>query len=104
MPPEKEFAAHIGNLEELKGPLIVAGLFVVAHVGRILATGEEFCLTKFIGEILLAIVGGIVMAAFGMMQDMNLAEMVFWGGLAGMGGVRMVEWMFKIAKRIKDNT
>ena len=104
MPPEKEIAANIGNIQELKGPLIVAGLFVVAHLGRILATGEEFCLTKFIGEILLAVVGGIVMAAFGMMQGMSMPEMVFWGGLAGMGGVRMVEWMFKIAKRIKENS
>ena len=109
MPPEKEVISEImkGSVtsvsgDEVRGFLSVVGLFIIGTMGRILATREEFDLRIFIGELLMGFVGGVVLWSFGLLQSMTFPEMLMVGGLGGLGGVRLIEWIIQIAKKVRE--
>lgn len=53
---------------------------------------------RFAGELILAVLAGVTLFAFGVIQEMESWQIVVMGGLAGLGGVRLVEWIIKIAR------
>lgn len=79
----------------------IVGLFLMGVLARTLISNEEFCARKFFGELLLASIGAVVMYSFGMMQNMTAVQIIFFGSLASLGGVRMIEWFIKIIERLK---
>jgi hypothetical protein len=79
----------------------VVGLFMLSAAARNLLSSEPFDPRRFLGEILLSIVGAVIMWSFGLMQGMSTAQIFFIGGLAALGGVRAIEWGLKIMNSVK---
>jgi hypothetical protein len=105
MPPEKEFLSKSlasASSGELRTMLTVISLFVMGTMGRILVSGEEFVWRVFLGEMLLAVVGAITLWSFGLLQEMSAPQMIMIGGLGGLGGVRFIEWIIKIARKVRE--
>jgi hypothetical protein len=79
----------------------VMGLFMLSAAARNLLSPEPFDPRRFLGEILLSVVGAVIMWSFGLMQGMSTAQIFFIGGLAALGGVRAIEWGLKIMNSVK---
>lgn len=79
-------------------------LIVTGMLGRVLVSGEPFDAKKFAGEIALSIVGAAILYFYGILQSMSVPEMIIYGGLTGLGGVRLIEWVIKIIKAIRSAT
>jgi len=76
----------------------------LGSVARSFISHEPFCLRRFVGEMLLSIIGAIVLWSFGLLQGMTELQIIFLGGLASLGGVRMIEWIMKIAKTVSEKS
>lgn len=81
----------------------VITMFVLGSVARAFVSSEPFDLRKFIGEILFATIGAIMMYSMGLMQGMNEIQIIGFGAFASLGGVRSVEWALRIAHKIKKS-
>lgn len=81
----------------------VVSLFALGTLGRILVSSEPFDLKRFLGELILSVISAIILFSFNLMQGMSPTQIVFFGALGSLGGVRMVEWVIKIAQRVKMN-
>ena len=77
-------------------------LVVTGTVGRILASDEPFKFRKFAGELILAAVSGVMLYSAGLLQGLDPVQMAVMGSLAGLGGVRLAEWLIKIAKKVRE--
>lgn len=103
--PEKEAIAQMTALSLGDKILwMTIGLFIVGSMARTLISDEPFILRKFLGEMLFALIGAVVLWSFGLLQGMSPAQIVFLGGLGSLGGIRLLEWILRIAKQIKSNT
>lgn len=87
--------------ETAKGLIWVAAMMVAGTVGRLLMDDEPIKWRKFAGEVILSVVISITLYSFGVMQSMTEWQIIFIGGLAGIGGVKSVEWAVQIGKAIK---
>lgn len=83
---------------------LTVGLFVMGSTARLFIGNEPFVLRRFIGEMLLSIIGAVVLWSFGMLQGMTQMQIVLLGGLGSLGGVRLIEWIMKIVKTISQNS
>ena len=72
------------------------GLFVLGTIGRNLLSQEPFQLKRFLGELVMSVLGGFIIWSFGLMKGMTPSQMVFFGGFAAWGGIRAMEWCMKI--------
>ena len=102
MSPEKELTESAIQMDRTLWAFIL--MVIMGTVGRILVSDEPFILRRFAGEILLAFVGGSMLYAVGLLQDLNTLQLIVLGGLAGLGGVRTIEWLIKIARKVKEVT
>ena len=71
-------------------------------LGRTLMTQKPINWREFFGELCLATVCSGTLLAFGMLQGMEFWQIVFIGGLAGIGGVKSLEWSVQIYKALRD--
>ena len=101
MPPERELIENAVNYTDRTLWGFIA-MMIIGTVGRILVSDEPFVLRRFVGEILLGFVGAVMLYAIGLLQGLNPLQLIVLGGLAGLGGVRVIEWLIKIAKKVKD--
>lgn len=76
-------------------------LFVIGSMARSLLSDEPFNPKKFAGEMLFAVIGAVTLWSFGLLQGMTPAQIVFLGSLGSLGGIRLLEWVMKIAKAVK---
>lgn len=97
--PEKEILQHMSMTDKTMWSVII--LFMLGSMARSLISDEPFCLRKFLGEMIFSTIGGIILYSFGLLQHMSIPELICFGGLGSLGGIRMLEWMFKIAKQVK---
>ena len=79
----------------------VVTLFTLGVIAKALVSSEPFCARKFWGEIILAVIGAVLFFSFGLMQGMNPLQIMFFGALASLGGVRLIEWGIKIFGQLK---
>jgi len=79
----------------------VALMFIAGTIGRSLVSSEPFCAKKFFGELILSGLAAVVLYSFNVMQGMSPIQIVFFGALGGMGGIRVVEWVIKFAKKCR---
>jgi hypothetical protein len=101
MPPEREIIENgIDMMDRTLWGFIAMVIF--GTVGRILISDEPFILRRFIGELLLGFVAAVMLYAAGLLQGFTPLQLTVVGGLAGLGGVRVIEWIIKIAKKVKE--
>lgn len=79
----------------------IIGLFILGTLARVLVSNEPFCWRRFLGEIILALIGAILFYSFGLMQGMSTIQIMFFGALSALGGVRLVEWAIKGFAKVK---
>ena len=81
----------------------IMALFALGALGRILVSSEPFDLRRFAGELILSVIAAVILFSFNVMQGMTTVQIVFFGALGSLGGVRMIEWVIKIARKMKSN-
>jgi len=85
-----------------QGFWMVVSMFVAGSVGRTLVSGEAFDGKKLAGEIILSSLAAITLLSFNVMQGMSLPQIIFFGALGSMGGVRTIDWVIRFAKQAKN--
>ena len=80
----------------------VVFMFMAGTLGRALISNEPFCARRFFGEMILSCLGAITLYSLNLMQGMTPIQIIFFGALGSMGGVRMIEWVIKFAKKVKS--
>ena len=78
-------------------------MFALGSVARTFVSNEPFDFKKFVGEIIFSVIGAVLMYSLGLMQNMNEVQIVGFGALASLGGVRSIEWVLRIARKIKSS-
>jgi len=76
---------------------MIAGL-----VARTLVNNEPFNLRKFCGELILAIMFGTAIYAFGVIQSLGFWQTLLIGLLSGMGTTRSLEWLISASKAVRS--
>lgn len=100
--PEKELLSQATQFDWKDYTLwSIVGLFILGALARVLVSSEPFCWRRFLGEIILAAIGAVIFYSFGLMQGMNTIQIMFFGALSALGGVRLVEWGIKGFAKIK---
>lgn len=96
--------------EVLKSPMVnwadrslwvVIGIVLLGHLARNLVSDEPFRLKKFVGEMLIAGIGAVVIYLMGILQGLPEAQIILIGSLTSLGGVRALEWAAKIYRLSK---
>ena len=82
----------------------VVVLFMLGSLARMLVSNEPFCWRRFWGEMILSFIGAVLMYSFGLLQGMSPIQIVFFGSLGSLGGIRLIEWVIKIARRVREVT
>jgi len=77
-------------------------MFVLGSMARTFVSNEPFDCKKFGGEVIFSFIGAVMMYSAGLMQGMSEVQIVGFGAMASLGGVRMFEWFMRIAKNVKD--
>lgn len=80
----------------------VVGLFILGSMARTFVSNEPFDVKKFLGEVIFSAISAVIMYSMGLMQGMSEAQIVCFGALASLGGVRSVEWALKAANQFKS--
>ncbi len=80
----------------------IVGLFVFGSMARSLVSDEPFDVRKLIGELIFSGIAAIIMYSMGLMQGMNEYQIVCFGALGSLGGVRSVEWALKAMNQFKS--
>lgn len=81
---------------------IVIGMILLGHLARNLVSDEPFNLKKFIGEMVLAGIGAVVIYLLGVLQGMPPIQIILVGCLTSLGGVRVLVWTAKIYRLSKN--
>lgn len=81
---------------------IVIGMILLGHLARNLVSDEPFNLKKFIGEMVLAGIGAVVIYLMGVLQGMPPIQIILVGCLTSLGGIRVLEWLAKIYRLSKN--
>jgi len=83
---------------------MIIGLSALGAAGRNLLSKEPFEIKKFLGELILSIIGAVIVWSFGLMQGMTVPQMIFFGGLSAWGGIRTIEWGLKFINTMQSGT
>jgi len=81
----------------------VVAMFLMGSMARTFVSEEPFDCKKFFGELLFSTIGAVIMYSAGLMQGMTEIQIVGFGAMASLGGVRMFEWFMKIAKGVRKS-
>lgn len=76
-------------------------MFFAGELARNLISNEPFNPKKFMGEMIVAGLGGVATYSFGVFQGMSTAEIILIGSLAALGSFRMLEWAIRAAKMMR---
>lgn len=79
----------------------IVTLFILGAVARALVSNEHFDARKFTGEVIIASIGAVIMYSLGLMQGMTEVQIVSFGALASLGGLRGIEWTLKIINTLQ---
>lgn len=76
----------------------LVGIFLLGALSRILLTEERLTYRRVAGEILLALLGAVIMYTFGLMQEMPVSQMLFYGSFASLGTLRLLQLLIKVVQ------
>lgn len=95
---------HAGEGIRWTDPTLLSfvGMLVVGTLARVLVSDEPLDLRKLSGELLLALLAAVALFYLGVLQGLSTPQMMAVGSLAGLGGVRLLEWVIKIAKAARE--
>lgn len=79
----------------------IVAMFVLGSMARTFVSDEPFEPKKFFGEIIFSAIGAVMMYSMGLMQGMSQPQIICFGAMASLGGVRSFEWLMKIARKIR---
>jgi hypothetical protein len=82
--------------------LSIIAMSALATLARTLVSDEPFDLRRCLGELIFSIIGAVLMYTMGLMQGMTDVQIIFFGALGSLGGVRLVEWAMGIAQKIRQ--
>lgn len=103
MTPEREIAQQgFSWVDQTLLSFIV--MILMGTLARVFMSNEPLDWRKLAGEAMLAVLGAVMLYSFGLLQGLTMPQMMFLGALGGLGGVRMLEWMIKIARKVKEST
>ena len=91
----------IANSETWKIAALVFSVLGLGQLGRTLKQKEPINWRVFAGEMCLTAVFAITLIALGILENMSFWQIVFVGGMAGLGGVKSLETVFQIYNKIK---
>lgn len=75
---------------------------VATMYAKHLVKGERFDRRKFVGETILSVVGMIGCYAMGILHGMAPVEIVAYGTLMSLGGVRLLQWAIQGVQAIRS--
>ena len=76
----------------------IVALMIAGSVGRTLISPAKFNTKLFVGEVILSAVVAVLVFHLGLMQGMSFAQMLVFGALSSLGGLRLTQWFIKIAQ------
>lgn len=101
MPPEREIVEQgFSWADQTLVSFIV--MILMGAIARVFVSNEPLDLRKLAGEAMLAVLGAVMLYSFGLLQGLTVPQMMFLGALGGLGGVRLLEWIMKIARRVRE--
>lgn len=74
---------------------------ILGLLGRTLVSPEPFDARRFTGEMILTALGAIMLFALGVLQGLDTWQMIVLGAGTSLGGLRAIEWGFKIVQAAK---
>lgn len=83
---------------QIRELMAVAVTMVAGLIARTLVNDDPFNIRRFIGEVILAVMFGAAIYAFGMIQQMDFWQTLLMALLSGMGTTRSLEWLIKASK------
>ncbi len=87
--------------DSMKGFYAIFSFITAGLLAKKLITPEKINWRKFAGEWILAGLGAVALWAMGVLQGLDLLQMILVGTAAGLGGVRSLEWAIKIVMHIR---
>ena len=84
--------------------LTVIMLFIMGAVARALVSPEPLDWRRLVGEAILSAIGAVVVFNFGVIQGMSNPEIMLWGALGSLGGIRILEWVIRIARYARGDS
>lgn len=101
MSAEKELAQAFSWTDQTLLSFVV--MILMGAIARVFVSNEPLDLRKLAGEAMLAALGAVMLYSFGLLQGMSTPQLMFLGALGGLGGVRLLEWIMKIARKVKES-
>ncbi len=92
---------QLTNAEMWRALAWIAASLTLGQFGRTLMQQGPINWRVFVGELCLSLVFSGTLLAFGMLQELEFWQLIFIGGLAGIGGVKTLEWCVQIYKAIR---
>ncbi|MBO9492071.1 hypothetical protein J7384_17045 [Endozoicomonas sp. G2_1] len=83
---------------QTKELLAIALTMLAGFIARTLVSDEPFNVKRFFGEMILSIMFGGAIYAFGIIQSMDFWHTFLIALLSGMGTTRSIEWLIKASK------
>ncbi len=93
---------ELTNAEMWRALAWIATALALGQIGRTLMQQGPINWRVFAGELCLSMVFSGTLLAFGMLQQLEFWQLIFIGGLAGIGGVKTLEWCVQIYKAIRS--
>lgn len=93
--------SSFSEVPQLKEFLAIVTAMVAGLIAQTLVNDEPFNVKRFIGEIILAVMFGVAIFAFGVIQGMGFWQTLLISLLSGMGTTRSIEWLIKATKITK---
>lgn len=91
------------NSQEIKEIVAVIITMIGGLIANTLVNDEPFNVRRFVGEMILAIMFGASIYAFGIIQELGFWQTLLIALLSGMGTTRSLEWLIKVTKITKGN-
>lgn len=103
MPTERDIAEQAFSWADHTLLSFIA-MVLMGTIARVFISNEPLDKRKLTGEMILAVLGAILLYSFGLLQGLTTPQMIFLGSLGSLGGVRLLEWLIKIARQVRDST
>lgn len=80
----------------------IVGVWLMGSIAKVLVSSEPFDPKKFAGELILACIGGFICYLTGVLRGEDPLHILLFGVLASLGGVRLLEWVIKIVRKVHE--
>lgn len=78
------------------------GMFLLGVIAKALTAPVPPTRRQFLGQIVLAIMGGVMLYGIGVIQDLDAGQKLVAGALGGAGGVKILEWVVQATQLTRN--